>query len=192
MKDLRKTLVTSLGFMTLALSLWACGGSDNGTTSTAANSCAAGTVYTASGCLSQGSCPTGYGSLNGQCIVATTAATTTGVCTAGQLSTQYGCLAQTSQCQANYAFYTGTNSCVPGTVSTGTTGYPYGQAMPYGQQTPYGTQYPGMQTGIQTGMMYGQPQGGMVYTVYGMLPQGPCVPGYGFNQYDGRCYSAVH
>ncbi len=64
----------------MLLILAGCGSATSTTTGTAA-SCASGYVDTSGyGCLSQGSCPSGYGSYNGTCVAGTSITASSGGC----------------------------------------------------------------------------------------------------------------
>jgi hypothetical protein len=134
MKNKLLLLLSSLSLLAGSQILFVgCGSSSSSTpavaTSTVAGSCSAGYVYTATyGCLTQGSCPSGYGDYNGQCVVGSS-----GSCTAGYVYTQYGCLTQGS-CPSGYGSYNG--QCV---VATSGSGYGYGYG--YGT-TGTGSGYP--------------------------------------------------
>lgn len=154
----------SLLFMSICgvLSLAGCKGSDSAPPPVAAGACVAPNVMTGSGCLPQGSCPVGFGTLNNQCIPGNGGV---GVgfnsCPAGQAPTSIGCgTPNVNGCQAGMAWVN--NQCLPViNGGIGQIGQPVGQAC----------------------------QAGQVYTQFGCMPQGNCPGGQGF--YNNQCVPAI-
>lgn len=173
----------ALAALVLAIFAMGCSKGSSNTAITSASTCSAGYVYNSSyGCLTQSTCPAGYGMYNGTCVQATT---TAGTCSAGYVySSTYGCLTQSS-CPTGYGMYN--NTCVPATT-TGATSCPAGYTY-YGNSCVYTG---GTTTGIgTTNSCQGSCQPGYVYTShYGCLPQtsmyGSCASCYG--QLNGMCY----
>jgi hypothetical protein len=102
-------LICSIGF---GLAISACAGSSGSTTTTSAvGSCSVGYVYSSTyGCLTQSTCPTGYGLYNNQCVVATSTATSSisSACGVGYVySTRYGQCFQQAGCPTGYGNYGG-------------------------------------------------------------------------------------
>ena len=132
MKTLKvlQLLICSVG---LAFIISACGNNSGGgsaTPVTAAGTCPVSYVYSQYGCLPQGQCQAGFGSYNGQCVVATSAYGSTlpygststipygqstygaGMCQQGYVySTRYGQCFLQSGCPMGYGNYN--NYCYP-------------------------------------------------------------------------------
>ncbi len=173
--------------------------------------CAAGQSYTVQfGCLSQGTCPAGYGSFNNNCV-----SLTQNNCGQGMMQTQYGCMPMNNNYQACGQGMIQTqygcapqncgpnmtptqNGCVPVNNNIGTGTY-NGCAQGQGYAVPVG------QTTCNAGYVFNQGicscvntyqtsnsvcPAGMNYTQYGCEPQGNCPTGQGW--YNGACAAAAN
>ncbi len=111
------------------------------------NSCTAGQVSTAQGCLAQGSCPANQGWNGAACIPAVTP---NGSCVQGQVYTQLGCLSQGGPCYAGQGWDPRTNTCYQ--ALSGYTNYnaPYVNGYNNGGSVNGGLYY-GYQNGSYTG-----------------------------------------
>jgi hypothetical protein len=163
------------GFLiAVAVTLSSCGKTDPTAATTVvtqpSTSCGGGNVYSPSyGCIPQGSCGSGYGMYNNQCVPLTGAVTnpgypnsgypTYGNCSAGQVYTQMGCLTQ-GNCPSGFGSYNG--MCIYGMV-----GFTWGYTYNYG----YGTN-----PTCGSGYVFSWP--------YGCLPQAGCGSGSAWYQYQ--------
>lgn len=116
MKNIIYRISKVLALVAIAVLVSGCGKDDDASTTlataVASGTCAAGYVYNSTyGCLPQGSCPSGYGIYNNQCLVGTVTTTTTtnscqATCSSGYVRTAYGCLPQ-GGCASCYGYSNG-------------------------------------------------------------------------------------